>query len=157
MASINHLLGESFPALLPTHYDKHVLRNTLPFMTSVQPALLSSGTYYIAENAEGEAIGCGGWTRERPGNSEVIFGLGHIRHFCTHSLWVNRGVGRAIYLKCEEEARSGDVSRFECYSTLNAVRFYEALGFSRKHDIEIPMANNASLTAAVMFKTICAG
>jgi hypothetical protein len=64
-----------------------LLGRALPFMTSANPILLASGTYYIAEREPGHLVGCGGWTAARPGSGEIIEAEAHIRHFATHPRW----------------------------------------------------------------------
>lgn len=82
-----------------------------------------------ARRGDGLIVGCGGWTPQRPGTGAVERNLGHLRHFGTHPDWVRRGVGCALYALCETSARSHGVTTLECYSSLNAERFYAALGF----------------------------
>ncbi|GIL01932.1 MAG: acetyltransferase [Alphaproteobacteria bacterium] len=148
--AVTALLTASYPVLMATAYDEAVLGAALPAMTRSNPALLSSGTFYVAEQDDGELAGCGGWTRERPGTGEVVPGLGHVRHFATRPEWIGRGVGRALYRRCEEDARAAGVSRFECYASLNAEGFYQALGFATVARIDIPMGARTAFPAMLM-------
>jgi hypothetical protein len=66
---------------MSSRYSQEILSVVLPTMTKANPSLLSSGTFYLAEIANKLVIGCGGWTKERPGNGEIIPGVGHISHF----------------------------------------------------------------------------
>ena len=138
-ARVSELLKASYPVLMASSYCEAVLAGALPLMTRANAMLLSAGTYYLAVSDNGSFVGCGGWTRERPGSGEVAPVLAHIRHFATHPDWIGRGIGRAIYVKCECEARSGGVQRFECYSSLNAEGFYATLGFHPIRQIALPM------------------
>ncbi|HEY5622855.1 MAG TPA: GNAT family N-acetyltransferase [Gammaproteobacteria bacterium] len=126
---VGALLRASYPELMRAAYDADELAPALELMTKPNPTLLASETFYIAESSEDEIIGCGGWTRERPGEGCLEPGVAHLRHFGTHPGWTRRGVGRALYERCELEAKAAGVSRFECYASLNAQRFYESLGF----------------------------
>jgi N-acetylglutamate synthase-like GNAT family acetyltransferase len=108
-------------------------------MTIAQSDLLASGSYYVAEAPDGKIIGCGGWSKERPGTNEIIAKVGHIRHFGVHPRWTRRGVGKALYLRSERDARHAGISRLECYSSLNGEVFYSALGFRRLAQIEVDM------------------
>ena len=149
-AKVSELLTAAYPLLLPPSYDASVLAAALPVMTQANPTLLVADTYYLAETAEARTIGCGGWTRERPGEGSVAPGLGHIRHFGTHPEWLGRGVGRAIYRHCEERARTAGVQRFECYASLNAEGFYAALGFKSLRPIEIPIKPPDAVFPAIL-------
>ena len=123
-------------------------------MTRAMPELLSAGTYYLAETSAAQIVGCGGWTRERPGGGELKHELAHIRHFGTHPKWVRCGIGRAIFDKCEEEARSVGVRYFECYSSLNAKSFYAALGFQEIRQMDMRMGQFLRVPSILMERTI---
>lgn len=153
-ASVGDLLKASYSALMLSSYDEAVLAGALPMITRANPSLLSAGTYYVAESEEGVIVGCGGWTRERPDTTELVPGLGHIRHFATHPSWIGRGVGRSIYAMCEEQARSAGLWRLECYSSLNAEGFYAALGFRSIRQIEVPMGQGVALPGVLMQRCI---
>src|SRR5690606_24691807 len=112
--------------------------------------LLGSGTFYLAELPTGFLVGCGGWTLERPGAGTVEPQLGHLRHFAVHPEWTWRGIGRAIYATCERAARVAGVSAFECYSSLNAEKFYQALGFNRIRERDLVLQPHVALRAVWM-------
>ena len=138
-AKISSLLQASYPELLRPAYDAKLLEKVLPRMTVAQPGLLESGSYYVAETSDGAIVGCGGWTKERPGTGEITAKVGHIRHFGVHPDWTRRGVGKALYRRCELDARDAGLSQFECYASLNGEPFYAALGFKRLAEIELDM------------------
>ncbi len=152
--AVSALLETSYPALMRQHYDRDLLSAALPALIRASPELLQSGTYYVAESRSLAVIGCGGWTRERPGRGDVEAGLGHIRHFATHPDWLGRAVGRSIYEVCERHARSFEVTRFECYSSLNAEGFYAALGFELVRRVNVPLGPDLALPGVLMRCTI---
>lgn len=151
---VSELLNASYPILMAAAYDRLLLTATLPFMTRANPTLLQSGTYYLSETQGGAIIGCGGWTFERPGGGDVVPGLAHIRHFATHPDWIGGGIGRDLYARCEDEARTAGAREFECYSSLNAEGFYTSLGFKSVKRIEIPMGRELSFPAVLMHRTL---
>jgi len=138
LAAVERVFEASFAALMAGAYDRVLLGRALPMMIRAQPSLVGSGNYHVAE-AKGEVVGCGGWSREKPGTAETEPGVGHIRHFAVSRDWIGRGIGRAIYARCEVQARAQGVRVFECYSSLNGEPFYRALGFSRLAAIEVEM------------------
>ena len=138
-ALVSSLLRESYPVLMRSAYDANLLERALPRMTLAQPDLLASGSYYVAEAPDGKIIGCGGWTKERPGTNEISAKVGHIRHFGVHPNWTRRGVGKALYTRCEQDARHAGITTLECYSSLNGEAFYSALGFRRIAHIEVDL------------------
>lgn len=153
-AMVSEVLRRSYTALMPDGYEAETLQVALPLMVKANPVLLRSGTYYLAETDDGIAVGCGGWTAERPGSGEITPGLGHIRHFATHPDWLGRGVGKMIFDHCADVARVSGITEFECYSSLNAEKFYAALGFVRVKKMEVPMGPTARFPSIVMRKTL---
>ncbi|WP_136620606.1 MULTISPECIES: GNAT family N-acetyltransferase [Mesorhizobium] len=153
-SGVSELLLASYPGLMRTAYDQAVLEPALPLITRANPALLSAGTYYLAVNDDGFAVGCGGWSRERPGSSEVQPEVAHIRHFATRPEWLGRGIGRALYRRCEEDARSSGARRFECQASLNAQGFYAALGFRPVGRIDVRIGPGPMLPSVLMQRAI---
>ena len=152
--SVTALLQASYPILMSSRYSLEMLSTVLPAMTKANPSLLLSGTFYLAEIANKLVIGCGGWTRERPGSGEIKAGVGHIRHFATHPEWVGKSVGRTIYEMREREAKSAKIHCLECYSSINAQGFYAALGFKTLKNIDIVLGNNQKITSVWMRRFI---
>lgn len=121
--AVDALLQRTYPRLLKADYPPSVLVAALPAMTRAQPALMTSGTYYLAEKG-GQVLGAGGWTRSR-----ARPGWGDIRHVVTDDRALRRGVGRAILEHSFAAARGAGLEALECWATLTAVPFYTALGF----------------------------
>ena len=151
--AVKSVLEDSFPTLMARAYDAALLARALPVITRPHPGLLASGSYYLAE-ADGKAVGCGGWSWEEPGSRAVQPGLAHIRHFAVRSAWAGRGVGRALYGRCERDARDAGASRFEAQASLNGEPFYAALGFSRIGRIEVPMGRDLLFPSILMRRAI---
>ena len=151
---IGGLLRASYPALMGPSYDQAVLTAALPFMTKPISALLSSGIFYVTESMDHRVVGCGGWSLDRPGSGETIPGLAHIRHFAVHPDWVRQGIGRALYEACEDAARRAGVRHVECYSSLNAVVFYTALGFSSVGRVELSVGPDLKIPSVLMERSI---
>jgi N-acetylglutamate synthase-like GNAT family acetyltransferase len=154
LSAVTELLQASYPALMKAAYDPGILGPALTVMTRANPALVSSGTYYVAETENGTLVGCGGWTRERPGDDVVSEGIGHIRHFATHPERTRSGIGSSIYRLCEADAREAGVRRFECYSSVNAEGFYSSLGFERIAVIDLQLIPGVSLTGYRMCREL---
>ena len=137
-SAVEEVLKASYPALMAVAYDQAVLVPVLKLITNANISLLASGTYYVAETEDGLVVGCGGWTIDRPpGTDGVGSGVGHLRHFGTHPAWTSRGIGHAIFRQCESVARSAHVKALEVCSSLNAEKFYAALGFERIRTISV--------------------
>jgi GNAT superfamily N-acetyltransferase len=148
--AVGTLLETSYSRLLATSYDNNILRLALPSMIKANPALLSSGTYYVAETEPGVLVGCGGWTPAKPGSGEITEGEAHIRHFAIHPEWVRRGIGASLLARCIRDARSLGIRKLHCFSTLNAEPFYRASGFDTIGPIDVPMGPTITFPAVLM-------
>lgn len=125
IGAVDALLRRSYGPLLRADYPPSALVLALPVMARAQPRLLTAGRYFLAE--EGAAIlGAGGWSAEAPGGERVTPGLGHVRHVATDARVARQGIGRAVM----EDARGAGMRRLSSLSTLIAVPFYQALGFT---------------------------
>ena len=149
-AAVGALLEASYASAFAGHYEDQVLAAALPLMTRANPRLLASGTYYAADTGDGVLAGCGGWSVDRPGSGEVVDGLAHVRHFGIHPDWMRRGVGRALFARCVDDAGARGVGRFECYSSLVAEEFYRALGFVAVERRDIELRAGIRLAGVVM-------
>ncbi len=147
--AIDLLLERSYPVLMRNSYDAETLAIALPLMVRSNPALLQSGTYHLAEEA-GHVVGCGGWTRERPGGGEIVPGLAHLRHFAADPAFTRRGVGRAIFQECVRQAHSAGVTRWMVFPSLNAEPFYRAMGLQAANRLTIAMTESVSFPVVVM-------
>lgn len=151
--AIRSILEDSYPALMAGAYPPDLLARVLPLVTRPHPRLLAGGTYYLAE-IDGRAAGCGGWSFWGPGGEADQPGLAHIRHFAVRSACAGRGVGRALYDRCEADARTAGARRFEAQSSLNGERFYAAMGFARVAAIEVPMGRDLAFPSILMRREI---
>ncbi len=152
--AVSAVLAASYSNLLSACYDTDTLNRAVPFMTRANPALLRSGTYYVAERGPGNPVGCGGWTTAQPGSGEIVEGEAHIRHFATHPEWVGRGVGSSLLARCFSEARTLAICKLHCLSTLNAERFYRACGFETIGPIGVPMGKSLTFPCVLMSRDL---
>jgi GNAT superfamily N-acetyltransferase len=148
--AVGALLASSYSSLLGASYDSEKLSRALPHITKANPALLSCGTYYVAETDTGNVVGCGGWTAEKPGSGEITEGEAHIRHFAVHPQWVRRGIGTSLLARCFNDARSLGIRKLHCLSTLNAVRFYEAFGFDAVGPVDVRLEPALTIPCILM-------
>jgi N-acetylglutamate synthase-like GNAT family acetyltransferase len=147
---VDALLGASYPPLLAPGYDGELLAAALPAMIRANPKLLACPTWFVAVDDQGTIAGCGGWTAAQPGTGEIEPGVGHLRHFGTHVDHLRRGVARGLARRSFETARAAGIERLDCYSTLVAERFYEALGLRtiEAMSVAIPVLDRPGETVA---------
>lgn len=130
-AALDAVFQRSYPPALASAYDADLLKVALPLMTKAQPALLSSGTYYVWEEA-GALLGAGGWTIDRSDLKK-----GHIRHVVTDLSALKQGIARRVIERSLCEARMAGLVRMECWSTRNAEGFYKRMGFERVEQFDV--------------------
>jgi GNAT superfamily N-acetyltransferase len=152
-AAVTALLEASYTKQLANGYGPEVLAKALPFMTRANPRLLASGTYYVAE-APNQLVGCGGWSREPAGSREIKEGLAHIRHVATHPDWLQRGIGRTVLSRCFREAAMAGIRSLECHSTLVAVDFYLATGFTIVGPLQMKLAPESSIDGVLLRRNL---
>lgn len=134
LADVDALLARVYPRLLKPDYPPSVLVTALPIISRANPALLSSGTYYVAITDMGAIVGAGGWTPDRR-DAE----LGHIRHVVTNDRLLRCGIGRALLTQCFHAAAASGITCLECWSTRTAEPFYAAMGFVTQGAIDIEL------------------
>jgi GNAT superfamily N-acetyltransferase len=152
--AVSDVLAASYSELMRPSYDTELLERALPAMTKANAKLLASGRYYVARLADGAVVGCGGWSLERPGTTETEPGTAHVRHFAVRPGWTGCGVGRRIYMACEEQSRSQAVVRFDVFASLNSEQFYMALGFRRLEEIGVAMGPGVVFPSVWMRRSI---
>ena len=152
--AVTDLLMACYPTLMREGYEQDVFEASLPGMTKANPVLLNSGTFFVAVINDDTVVGCGGWTEEEPGTTNKVEKLGHIRHFAVHPDWNGQSVGRSLYQACQTSATAQGIAEFQCYSSLGAEDFYEALGFSSRGVIEVPMAGGVMLPVVLMHRNL---
>ena len=108
--------------------------------------LVEDGTYFIAE-AEGQVMGCGGWSRRA-----TLYGgdqtLGRnaapldpkrdpakVRAMYTHPTYARQGVGRFILSLCEGAARKEGFLKVELMATMSGAPLYRACGYEAVEQI----------------------
>jgi GNAT superfamily N-acetyltransferase len=152
--AVSAVLGPSYTQLMAEAYPPDLLALTLPAITHANPALLSSGRYYLVESESGEPAGCGGWSPDPPGRRDEDPERAHIRHFATHPDWTRRGVGRLLYERCAADARAAGFTLFEAWASLNGEAFYASLGFVRLGLIATAMPGGVTFPAVRMERSI---
>ncbi len=85
--------------------------------------------FFIAEDAEGNIVGCGGL--------EICWSdLAEIKSLAVHSKWQGQGVGRRIIDACVDEAQQLGVKRV--FALTYQVEFFNRLGFDSIPKEELP-------------------
>jgi GNAT superfamily N-acetyltransferase len=137
--AVDRLLARSFPRLLGADYPPSTMVLAVPRIARARPELLASGTYFLAEDAAGNLLAAGGWTRAAS-TGTLVRDTGHVRHVATDPDALRQGVGRALMGKVMQDAAEGGMLWLDCLSTRTAVPFYTALGFRQLFPTEVQLA-----------------
>lgn len=151
--AIDLLMARSYPALLRPDYPPSTLVMALPHIVKAQPALLSSGHYFVAEIA-GEIVAAGGWSFAHPGGKPGVRGVGHVRHVVCAPERTRQGVGRSLMANVAVQAKGSGVARLDCLSTRTAAPFYAALGFETRGEVDLQLAPGIVFPCIAMSKPL---
>lgn len=153
MDALDALFGRSYPVLLKPDYAPSVLVTAVPLISKAQPALIATGTFFVACNGE-DIVGAGGWTMQAPGGRPGTRGIGHIRHVVTDHTRTRQGIARRLMEHIVLHAHASGMTQLHCQSTRTAVPFYEAMGFVQQSEIEVPLRPGISFPAVFMMKIL---
>lgn len=159
------LIETSVRALSREAYTQAQIDSALVHVLGIDTQLIADSTYYVIER-EGVIVAAGGWSARRNpyGGDQAKRGAdplldpathaARIRAFYVHPSRTRQGLARAIYEACEEAARSRGFRRFELTATLPGVRLYEALGFTAREPVDVPLADGEVLPCLRMDRAI---
>lgn len=149
--ALARLLASSYRSLLAGDYEPLFLAQILPLIARPQPALVTSGSYFLADCGDG-LLAAGGWSHRAPGGgSGAGHGeIGHIRHLAADPAHAGRGVGRVLMEHVLFDARAAGLRRLMCFSTLTARGFYARLGFEEQGEISLTLAPGLEFPAVQM-------
>jgi GNAT superfamily N-acetyltransferase len=147
------LIAECYATVYPGWYDNELLGDALPAMLKIDPKLIASGCYFVAE-VDNKVAGCGGWSAGAPGKELSEESVGHIRHFATDPQLMRKGVGGAILEQCIKEASSFGLAKLKCFSSLPAEGFYARHGFEKIDQVNVMLGEAVYFPAVLMEKRL---
>jgi GNAT superfamily N-acetyltransferase len=160
---LERLIARSVRALGARDYRNEQLHAALRGVFGVDTQLIDDGTYFLAE-VDHEIVGCGGWSRRRTlfggdrhaerddGELDPTVDAAKIRAFFVHPDYSRQGIGRALLMRCEAEARAQGFTNFELMSTLTGVPLYLALGYLPSVMVRYPLATDVMIEFVPMHK-----
>jgi GNAT superfamily N-acetyltransferase len=140
LASLSLLMEAAIAELQRPFLDAGQIASSRTIM-GLDTQLVDDGTYFVVE-ADGEVVGCGGWSRrmtlyggdQSPGRSadllDPLKDAARVRAMYTHPSHTRKGVGRLILSLCEEAARGEGFARVELMATMAGVPLYRACGYA---------------------------
>ncbi len=140
------LMDAAISELLRPFLDEEQIASSRLIM-GLDVQLIEDRTYFIVE-ADGELVGCGGWSRRAtlyggdrtPGRSPALLDpqvdSARIRAMYTSPSHVRRGVGRLVLARCEAAAREGGFRTAELMATMAGLPLYRACGYVPVEQVE---------------------
>jgi GNAT superfamily N-acetyltransferase len=166
-AAVDSLMKVSAAALFPRFYDERQAASAVRYVAQVDPVLLADGTYFVLE-ADGELVGCGGWSRrdrlytgsgEADGHDRLLDPArepARVRAMFVRADWTRRGLGRRILEECEAAALGEGFRTLWLMATLPGVPLYLASGFRPLEDVEVVMPDGVAIACVSMEKRLTA-
>jgi GNAT superfamily N-acetyltransferase len=178
-AALRGLIEGAFRTLGAAAYDEEQVRQALSDgVIGFDARLIDDGTYFVAEAADGEIVGCGGWSfrRQAFGGSgrhapkvEVLGLTGPpvapaaetldpardaawMRAFFVHPGWVRRGIGRRLLAMSEAGARDAGFRRVELLATHTGAPLYLSCGYQVLAEASSRLSGGALMTGYRMGK-----
>src|SRR5579872_3981099 len=139
--ALEGLIPTSVRTLQAPYYSPAQMEAALGAIFGVDRQLIRDGTYF-AVKANGEIVGCRGWSRReslygsdngRTGEDALLDPLrdaARVRAFFVHPAWVRKGIGRSIMAACEEAIGGAGFRRVDIVATLAGESLYALFGYA---------------------------
>ncbi|CAN5153121.1 GNAT family N-acetyltransferase [soil metagenome] len=167
--ALDRLIPASIRVLGAGFYTERQIEAAVMHVFGVDTQLIEDGTYYVAE-ADGEIVGCGGWSRRatlygsdraKGGSPDPLLDPGRdaarIRAFFVAPAWARRGIGSAIIRRCEAEAAAAGFRALELVATLPGERLYARHGYAAEERLEVEVPGVEPLPGVRMSKRVAGG
>lgn len=161
--SINALTARSIRSLHAGSYDDAVIDEAVRHAYGVDWQLVRDQTYFAAE-IDGVVAGAGGWSYRHTiagaHGSDAPAGdlldpsteAARIRAFYVDPAHVRRGVGALLLRLSEDGAREAGFAKAELTSTIPAIPFYTAFGYSSVRPFNMRLPSGSTLRLQLMDK-----
>ncbi|WP_119301075.1 GNAT family N-acetyltransferase [Dongia deserti] len=123
--------------------------------------LVHDRTYLLAE-ADGEIVGCGGWTTRLPGYARHTKDNVHspdpsratVRSVFVEPLAARQGIGRGIMSAVENALRAAGLRTAELGATENSRGFYRSVGYQVLDPFHVDLGDRISMPLTRMRKAL---
>ena len=127
---ISQLLRASYGTLLSGDYARDVIAAAIDTMCDVPPALVDTGTYFVATLGD-RIVGAGGWSDQTPDLEPIKPERAALRKLGVDPTVLRQGVGSALMSEIHRSACKAGKTWMDCLSSRTAEPFYTALGYER--------------------------
>jgi len=145
--ALEALITASARILSQGYYSPEETEAAITHVFGVDSELVADGTYLVVEDAAGDRLGCGGWSKRatlfggdrfagrESGLLDPARDAAKVRAFFVAPQAARKGVGAALLKACEDAAASAGFARTELMATLPGVPFYAAHGYAEQGQI----------------------
>jgi len=168
MPAIDALMKQSARDLFPGFYDPRQTASSVIHIAHVDPMLVDDGTYFVLE-ADGEIVGCGGWSRrdklftgsaDQEAKARLLDPANEparVRAMFVRGDWTRRGLGTRILEACEGAARAEGFTMLALMATLPGFPLYRRYGFRELERTPIRLPDGVLLECVAMDMPIAQG
>jgi GNAT superfamily N-acetyltransferase len=165
VTAIAAVMRESVEAFGRDVYSPEQIASALRYICRPDEQLIIDGTYFVAV-ADGEIIGCGGWSRRRKVYSGSASSVdedalldpatepARIRAMFVRPSLGRRGIGRAILQHSEQCAGAEGFRRLQLVAMHSAGTLYESSGYAAIADAPIVLEDGVLLECTLMEKMV---
>jgi GNAT superfamily N-acetyltransferase len=165
--AIGRVMKRSARALSAGFYDAVQTESVERHVATLDLALVTDGTYFVADGADGELACAGGWSRrdrlytgnDVAGDARLLDPArepARVRAMFVDPAWARRGLGRAILDRCEAAARAEGFTAVELMATLPGEPLYAACGYVVVERTELVLPDGVRIGAARMRRELTA-
>lgn len=142
-------------------YQSRVVEATLRHLGTMDPTLITDGTYLVAEY-DGQLVGSAGWTMQPPNYAKLIREplaplpgrIGTVRSVYVEPAMARRGVARRLMSAVESRLASGGAETAELMATLCGVPLYASLGYHPLSDHALLLADGSEFVVRRMARSL---
>lgn len=139
--ALEQIITASARILSQGYYTPAETEAAIAHVFGVDSELVRDGTYLVVEDATGDVLGCGGWSKRatlfggdnfagrESGLLDPARDAAKVRAFFVAPHAARRGVGAALLQACEDAAAAAGFTRTELMATLPGEPFYAAHGY----------------------------
>jgi GNAT superfamily N-acetyltransferase/catechol 2,3-dioxygenase-like lactoylglutathione lyase family enzyme len=163
--ALRTLIELSARALSAAFYSQEQIDAAVVHVFGVDTQLISDGTYFVIDAADGPAA-AGGWSARRTlyGGDQTKIGsdpgldprteAARIRAFFVHPHWARQGLGRQLFAACAQAAWGAGFRNFELMATRPGEPLYDALGFTVLERVVVTLPGGVEVPFARMSRAI---
>jgi GNAT superfamily N-acetyltransferase len=149
-AAVRAMIVESNDVGGRSHYDDAERAAFAAYIGAADMAAIGAGADLRLAVVDGELAGCAGWVPypDEPATSRLTTVF-------VAPAWFGHGVGTALVDEVERLAADAGYPRHVVRSSLNAVTFYERLGYLPDRPWPTPLGGGVSIGSMLMRKARC--